>query len=181
MGSIVSFRQTAYTTVLTQTGSDVFGGLNFILSQATNYTGFTDLWDMYRVSYLEFNFDPMYTANSVAAYAQASIPRIFTVIDKDDVIAPASLNTLREYQSCQSHTNQRFRIRFRPGILGAVFDGTNLVAGRAEPANWIDCSKISIPHYGIKYGIEANTVGSATLFQKWTVSLVVGLQFKNVR
>jgi len=181
LGAPVSFRQTAYSTVLTQGSSDVFGGLNFILSQATNYTGFTDLWDIYRVDYLEFSFEPLYTANSFSLYATNISPRIYTVIDKDDVVAPASINTLKEYQSCRSYMYEAFKIKFRPGTLTGIFDGTSIVAGRSELAPWIDCSKISIPHFGVKYGIEANSAGSPTTYQRWNVSLVVGLTFKNVR
>ncbi len=181
LGRPVSFRQTAYSLTLTQTNSDVLGGTNFVLSSASNYTGFTDLWDVYRVDYLEFSFEPMYTANSVVDSTMASIPRIFTVVDLDDAIAAGSIGALREYQSCQTHLTEHFRIRFRPGVLTGIFDGSNVVAGTHTLSPWIDCSKISIPHYGLKYGIEANTVGSATRFQSWNVTCTVGLTFKYVR
>ncbi len=181
MGAVTSFRQSAYSVVITQTAADTFGAFNFVLSSASNYTGFTDIWDVYRVDYLEFEFDPMYKASSIGDSTVASIPRIFTVVDKDDSVTPSTLNSLREYQSCQSHTTQTFKVRFRPGVLSGIFDGSAVVAGLSEPAPWIDCAKISIPHYGMKYGIEANTVGSSTKFQSWTVNLVVGLSFKYVR
>ncbi len=182
IGRPVSFRQLAYTSTITQSTSDTFGGLNFILSQASNYTGFTDLWDVYRVDYLEFTFEPLYTANAFSQYPSVNAARIYTVIDLDDVVAPASINTLKEYQSCRSYQFEAFKVKVtRPGVLTGIFDGSNVVAGCSMRSPWIDCSKISIPHFGVKYGVEGNTVGSATVFQRWSVQLAVGLTFKNVR
>ncbi len=182
MGQIVPFRQTAYTTTLTQTAADSFGALNFVLTSASNYTGFTDLWDVYRVDYLEFSFEPAFTANAFTQYATNVVPRIYTVIDLDDSVTPTTLNSLREYQSCRTHMYEPFKVTVnRPGVLTGVFDGSAIVAGAFTQSPWIDAAKISIPHYGLKYGIEGNTASSPTTYQSWNVSLVVGLSFKNVR
>jgi hypothetical protein len=181
LGAVVSFRQHAYSAKANQAAADAFGTFNFVLNQATNYTGFTDIWDVYRVDYLEFSFAPVYTANSFATFLTAIVPRIFTVIDLDDTATPTTINTLREYQSCQSHVYETFRIRFSPGVRTGIFDGTNVVAGGSVRSPWIDCAQLTIPHYGLKYGIEGNTVGGATTFQQWNVDLTVGLSFKYVR
>ncbi len=181
MGRVVSFRQTAYTTTVSQAATDAFGAFNFVLTSATNYTGFTDIWDVYRVDYLEFSFEPTFTANSFATYTTNVVPRIFTVIDIDDTVTPSTISSLTEYQTCRTHVYEPFKIKFRPGTLTGIFDGTTIVAGQSVRSPWIDCAKISIPHYGVKWGIQGNTAAGATTFQSWNVNLVVGLSFKNVR
>ncbi len=179
LGRIVSFRQHAYTVTTSQAATDVFSAANFVLSSASNYTGFTDLWDVYRVDYLEFTFTPTFTANPMGL--AAVVPRIFVVIDLDDTVTPTTINQLREYQSCRTGVYETFKIRFRPGVLTGLFDGTNVIAGTHTMSPWIDCAKISIPHYGIKWGITANPTSGATTFQTWNIDLVVGLSFKLVR
>lgn len=178
---IYSFRQPAYRTTAVQTaGADALGAFNFVLTSVTNYTGFTDLFDVYRVDYMEFEFMPRSTA--VDLHTTDIAPNIYTVIDKDDSVTPGTLASLLEYATCERHSSAdpAFVRRFKPGTLSGIFDGTSVVAGTSHVGQWIDAAKISIPHYGLKWGITAGAAGQTAL-QTWDVQLYVGLSFKYIR
>lgn len=184
VAQVYSFRQPASGTVtVTQTANaPTLGAFNFVLSSATNYTAFTDLFDVYRVDYLEFQFYSRNTAHDLSTSATDISPDILTVIDKDDSVAPGTLDALREYSSLETHpcSEPVFVRRLKPGILTGAFDGTSVVACRSEIGAWIDCSRIGIPHYGLKYGVTAGAAGQTNL-GSWDVQLFVGLSFKYIR
>jgi hypothetical protein len=177
-GGNLKVRQLAYSLQLVQTNLDVLGATNFTLSQVANQANFTALFDQYKVDYLEFTFRPQ--ANATTLVTTSLVPRFITAIDYDDSNTPSSLVALEEYMSAQTHMVDTFTRRFRPKILTMIWDGTNPAAGGSTPAPWIDCAQNLIPHYGIKYGIEAGSVAQ-TAFQTWHVDHYVGLTFRNVR
>jgi hypothetical protein len=172
-----SLRQLAYSSQLTQTNLDVLGATNFTLSQVSNQGNLTALFDQYKCDYLEFTFRPQ--ANATTLTVTSLVPRFITAIDYDDSAAPSSLVALEEYMSAQTHMVDTFTRRFRPKILTMIWDGSNPAAGASTPAPWIDCAQNLIPHYGLKYGIEAGAVAQ-TAFQVWHMDLYVGLSFRNV-
>jgi len=180
LGSIVQFRQPAWTTTFSQTaGAAAFSAGNFTLSQATNYTGFTDIWDVYRVDYLEFTFRPLMVFTASAPTVTIA-PALYVVIDKDDAAVPSTIATLREYSSCRTTVYDPMTVRFRPGILSYVYTGSTTSPSGHEEGRWLDCAATNIPHYGIKFGCDAGAAGQ-TLLQTWSIDLYVGLSFKYVR
>ncbi len=180
IGAPVSFRQPAYTTQINQqANANTLGALNFTLAQMTNYLGMADIWDLYRVDYLEFTFRPQFKANNATMFANSVIPNIYAVIDLDDSSTPTFIG-IQEYQSCQIHQTDDFTIRFKPAVRSGVYDGTNVVAAGTVMSPWLDTGNINIPHYGVKYGVDAGMVGQTSL-QSWRVNLVVGITFKAVK
>jgi len=177
---IHSFRQLGYSVSIAQVANATsLGSLSFILTQATNYSGFADLYDTYRVDYLEYTFRPLMNAVGLSAPATTIAPRILTVIDYDDNTTP-TLSAMLEYSTLQMHTFQTFTRRIKPCILTGAFNGTTVTASVTTEAPWLDCAVGNIPHYGLKYAIDAGAVAQ-TLLQTWVVDLFVGLSFKNVR
>ncbi len=178
MGSPVHFRQFASTVVLTQQAGlvDTLGSLAFVVSQITNMSGFADIWDMYKVEYLEYNFRPQVLT---VPGATTSLGSLYTVVDKDDSTTPSSITVLREYSSLQTHTNEPFTCRFKPGILTGAWNGSVVVAAVSSPPPWLDCAQTGILHYGMKYCLQGGVVGQ-TLLQTWFVDLFVGISFRNV-
>lgn len=181
LGAPVRFRQFVYTTNLTQAATAQFGSGNFTLAQLPQVATFTALFDQYKVEYLEFSFRMAYLTTPITAFTTTTMPAIYTVVDLDDVVAPTTLNQLREYSSCQIHENTpTFTVRFKPGILTGIYNGTTIVAGGATSAPWLDCNQTAIPHYGVKWGCDAGTAVGQTQFQIWNIDLAVGLVFRHV-
>ncbi len=180
-GGIHFFRQFAYRIQFSQTGgADALGATNFVLSSVSNYTGFTDLFDVYRVDYLEFTCTPQMMFTESAPTVTIGSP-LYTAIDLDDSSTPGTLTVIREYQTCMTTgQGQSVTRRFKPGVLTVIWDGSAAVAGGHEISPWIDCAKINIPHFGLKYGCIAGAAGQTSL-QTWAIDLYVGLSFKNVR
>ncbi len=177
LGAPTPFRQFAYTVNITQQASlvDTAGALTFVYSQLTNATGFSDLWDQYRVKYLEFNFTPLInTFGTVGALAGT----LYTVVDKDDSVTPSSITVVREYSSVQTHVHEPFTVRFRPGILTGAYNGTAVTGAVSADPPWIDCAVNNIPHYGMKYVLTGGAVGQ-TLLQVFKCDVYVGIEFRN--
>jgi len=175
---VYDFRQQVYSTTLTQGGTDLLGAFNVTFGQLTNAVSFGNLYDQYKIDYMEFTFRPSANANTL--FANSLLPRLVTAIDKDDANTPSSLAAIEEYMTAQVDYNQQFTRRFRPGILSALWDGAvNQPAGSVPPP-WIDCAATGIPHYGLKYGLEAGAAGQ-TAFQVWRVDVFVGIKFRAVR
>jgi len=180
LGSVVSFRQPAYTSSLSQTaGAAAFGAANFVLSQASNYTGFTDIWDVYRVDYLEFTFRPLMHFTQTAPTATIA-PMLYVCVDLDDATTPSTIATIREYQSCRTTVDEPLTVRFKPGVIEYLYTGSTTSPSGHRLAPWIDCAATGIPHYGVKFGCDAGAAGQ-TLLQTFSIDLYVGLSFKYVR
>jgi hypothetical protein len=177
-GGPFKFRQLAIHLALVQTNLDVLGATNFYLAQISNQSNFTALFDQYKIDYLEYTFRPQ--ANATTLVTTSTVPRFITAIDYDDSNTPGSLAALEEYMSAETHFTDTFTRRFRPKILTMIWDGSNPAPGGSTTAPWIDCAQNLIPHYGLKYGIEAGSVAQ-TAFQTWFMDLYVGISFRNVR
>lgn len=180
MGQVTHFRQACATSTITSASASVFGCLAFILTAATNYSGFTDLWDEYRVDYLEFTFRPMFTSMPLATAATGFVPQIHVCVDKDDTSAPTSVQEVKEYQSCITNQFKEFTVAFAPCSRGGLYNGTTLVAATARSGVWVDCAQNAILHQGLKYAVDPEG-GAQAVHQIWNVQLYVGLSFRRVR
>lgn len=183
MSKIYSYRQpTSVIAIQASAAATTSVPYAFILTAATNYSAFTDLYDQYRVDYLEYTFRPSFTATSLQDESATllSAPIILTAVDKDSAAAITE-SAIREYQGCEIHDgNKTFTVRFKPGCLTGVWNGTNVVAGGRKISPWIDMAQNNIIHYGLNT-VVPGIAGVTAAFQKWNVDLFVGLSFRNVR
>lgn len=175
--SIYRFRQLAAARTATQSTTVVAAGDSFTFSQLSNVASFSSLYDKYRVDYLEYTFRPQYNQQYFSTQANFIVPQIYIAPDRDDANTPTGISYMQEYQSCQVHQTDTFTLRFKPGVQLGVFGGAGIITGGTVISPWLDCSQTGIPHFGIKYAIDA---GIATALQTWNITLAVGLSFKNV-
>jgi len=186
---IFKYRQYIYTTTITQgnaAAGDTLGTLAMILQQCNNDAAFSDLYDQYRIDYLEFTFYPTTTLADLADQLGPAVPPvpalIYTVVDRDDQTTPVNLAELYEYQTIETHnTGQQFTLRFKPGTVGTMVNAAGTqVAARNEISPWLDIAQNTIRHYGVKYGITAGAASQLGL-SAWRVDLYAGLSFKYIR
>lgn len=136
------------------------GGMSFRFNQLSNFQEFVDMFDRYCITGIKVNFIfPCITQTFVNGVIP-QWPRIYTVIDYDDDSVPASIDDLREYQTCRytQYTANKLihSVYFTPRVATPVYNGITLVPAFevARPKKWIDLSSTAVPHFGLKYGIE---------------------------
>jgi len=157
------------------------GNINFALSQVAGYADFTALFDEYRINWVKLTFTPPVTraASTVGAGTNVnpSYP-FYTVLDYNEVNAPANLTELGQYSSCVTHdmNGKPFSVFIRPHILGMVYQSaiaTSYVS--LPPRQWIANNYSAVPHYGLKYGFMGTNIAVApidvlNITAEWSVS-----------
>lgn len=152
-------------------------GFNFSLDDLPNYQEFTNLYDTYRLNAVKITFLPQMTESiSLSAFnnPNASV-RFFSVIDYNDSAPPATIDELREYQSCKFTPvlKRHSRYIYRPKIQDR---GSTYAPGRP----WIDTSAPDQDHFGLKIGIEPIQSTNITSMG-YTVEAKYYLSFRAVR
>lgn len=132
------------------------GGYQFVLSNLPNYTDFTNLFDMYRITKIEIDWVPEYTELTDAALVSNAINvRFNTAIDLSDASAPGSVDEVLQYQQLKSTGITRTHSR--------VWKPTFLMGGLVPCECWLPTSNPSERHYGLKYAIPPT--GTAMTFR----------------
>lgn len=171
------FKRTLYASgaIAGSSITDVFGATGFQLSSLPNYTEFTALFDMYKITGVKVTYMPR--ANSAEAGTNQGLVKFFSVIDYDDTTAPTAINDLLQYESLKVSNSSRDHTRFlKPKIARAIYQsGVSTAYGAST--GWIDCDNASVPHYGLKYALQQLPSGN----QSFDVKITYYLAFKNVR
>lgn len=167
------------STISQQATTPRFGSFAVQLSFLDNVTSFTTLFDQYRFDWCECIFRPMYTAQPLSALSSIIVPQLYTIIDYDDPTPLSTLSGMREYQNLQMSELETVVRRFKPHAAMAAYTGSFSGYGNVE-SPWIDCTSSTVQHYGIKWAIDAGDTGQTAL-QTWSVTMRVGLSFRNVR
>lgn len=170
------------------------GSIVFRLDQLPNYNEFTSLFDQYCIRYVKvyivhraLNLSIMETAND---FTRVGFPNIISVRDYDDNTAPTSdeagYNTLREYSKSKTFTYTSERRVYEIGIVPAVLSETyrtGLTTAYAPKfKSYLDCAFPDVPHYAIKYVVNApNNGGGTTPNVIFDVYATYYLSFKTIR
>lgn len=127
------------------------------LSVLVNGTEFTQLYDQYMITGVQFTFTLVIDPGAQNAVI-ASYPRLFWARDEDDSTNPASLDELRQYGNCKvAVLNPGVPVvaYCKPNALIEVY--RNGVASTYNPVynQWIDTtSGADARHYTFKVGID---------------------------
>lgn len=148
-------RQLFYENLfIVSTGVPVGYAFEQKLSQLTNSSEFTNLFDQYMIKKIVVKLIPKITQHNLATTTtgNSDLPQVHSVIDYDDATTPTSLNQLVEYQSYKmTRGNQVHTRTFVPRV--------ELSAGGADsapkPYQWIDCDSSSVNHRGMKVWFNA--------------------------
>lgn len=131
-----------------------FGGVNTFRAAMPNYTEFTNLYDQYRIDWVEVKF--MFSNNNSSVNSPATVlPTIYLAKDYDDTAA-AGVPELSQYQNMQvwqlgsqQASNGFYTVRVKPNVDVALYQGVTTGYARGKPM-LIDTSSSEVPHYGIK-------------------------------
>lgn len=180
------YHKCAYTLNVAQVaGGDATGSITLGVGSLPNITAYASIYDMYRLNKVYVVFRPMYTSTSIANSGTLLnlIPRIYTVIDKNDNTA-LSISALREYTNCMVHDDKKaFSMAFIPATRDSVGLGDTDIMGNV-PSNkkWIGTADTNVVFYGIKWAISAQTNSTPydTYLQQWQVEVGMSVSFKHV-
>jgi len=156
---------------LGKAGSDQGYAQSFQLSDLSNYTEFTNLFDRYRFPSVEIVLDLVVpnTAGSTQFW-----PTVLMWPDYDDATAPSSLNSSLEVMSAErlqfSNAVTQFRRSIVPHVdVAALQSGGTSAAALSAQTPWLDCGAPSIAHYGVKMWIKNYSTG---------ISAIVNMSFR---
>lgn len=171
------FRRRGAATTITQTAlTEVLGSFQFTLSSVQGYTELTNLFDSYRIAYVEVKFTPVYNMAAITTAATMITPNLYTAIDLDDNSAPGSIAAIEEYGTCRmSRFDANQSRKFSPFLAKAVYSGAFTSFGMDN--GWVDCNSPTVQWYGVKYGIEAGVTGQ-TLLQAWKVNFIYYVEMR---
>lgn len=164
--------QTLQGTTIVQTTTPQFGAYGFQLGFLDQVASFQNIFDEYRVDWLQITFRPLANTAVMISPTTAIQPQLVTATDTDDTTAPTTFAQLREYNDVQSTVFETQVMTFRPGTTD-----TN---GRNRISPWTDMAVTNVPHFGVKWGVEAGASGQ-TLVQTWDVSFRVVVTFRHIR
>jgi len=146
-----SFKRVAMLTPL-QIGEGVAvpQTYSFKLSDLSNYSEFTNLFDQYRINAVKLQLVPTFSGNDIDY--QTIMGSIHSAIDHNDITNPTSVGQLMEYdtykRSKQSRGHKRyFKVNLLSNLSG---DAGNVTTWK----KWIDTASPNAPYYGIKLMLD---------------------------
>lgn len=123
----------------------------FTLDTLPDYTDFTRLFDMYRITKVEIDWVPEYTELTDAALVSNAVNvRFNSTVDLTDASAPASVDEVLQYQQLLSSGITKPHKR--------VWQPTFLMGGFVPCSCWLPTSAPSERHYGLKVAIPPTGV-----------------------
>lgn len=186
MKAVYSYKQVVLnpTTLgpIGQTGGsgDYLAAYNFTLAQVGGNLGpFTSLYDQYKIKKIVWQLVPKFNGSDLQQGASlgGEQPMVVTCIDYDDSNNPANIGELMQRQNCKIQRAGKIITRtFRPSCNFVIDAATGGLSQKTSP--WLDVQNITIPHYGLKLGIQGMPTGTEANFD---VIVKYYLAFKQVR
>lgn len=150
------------------------GALTFSLSALPNSSEFTSLFDAYKVmkvslDWLPFGDSVNLPISTMTGTSSLMFPGgpLITVVDYDDAGTPAAASDLLQYQTAKvTPVPRRHKMSLRPKFAIDVNNGMS--TGYGPRSGWLDTAYPGIPHYGVKYYLNAPSASSSSFtYQVW--------------
>lgn len=127
-------------------------GLIFSLDDLPDYTDFTNLFDMFRITHIEIDWVPEYTELTDAALVSNAVNvRFNSAIDLTDAAVPLSTAEVLQFQQLVSTgITKTHKRKWQPTI---VLKNSNIPC-----FCWVPTSEANTNHYGLKVAIPPTGV-----------------------
>lgn len=151
------------------------GALSFSLSSLPNASEFTSLFDQYKITGVKLDFIPFGDSVNLPLASMSGSSSVMSpggplilAVDYDDNTTPAVASQLLEYQTCKViPIPRRHRMYIRPKFATEVYR-SGVASGYGARSGWLDCSNSDVPHYGVKYYMNAPSAFSSSFnYQVW--------------
>lgn len=155
--------------------SDAAGALSFNLNALPNSSEFTSLFDQYKIMKVKLRWIPfgdsvnmpIATMTGTSSLVSPGGPLI-TVIDYDDNTAPTAAADLLQYQTSKvTPIPKPLSMTIRPKFATEIYRSA-VSTGYGARSGWLDTASSDIPHYGVKYYMNApSALSSSYTYQVW--------------
>lgn len=140
----------------------------FALSFVPSASDFTNLFDQYQISKVEFIFE-LDIADG-ALNSTTKWPRITIAPDFNNQSAPLSETDVLQYEQVRQYqfstSERRFAVTLNPMIANTIFRTGVTSAYQMVNSGWLDVATPDVPHYGLRYFIanhNATSFGSSRI------------------
>jgi hypothetical protein len=179
LGSVYTTCKTTVTdsAIVQSSTQPTIGAITYTLAgNCQDYSSYTGAFDQYRILMAETIFRPRANVSQISS--TNGLGTLYTVIDYDDASTVSGLALLANYENCIiTAPYQQNRRCLKPRCALAAYSGTFTSYANVE-APWIDAASPSVIHYGLKYGVDAGSVGD---LQSWDTTTRVVFQFRASR
>jgi len=133
------------------------------LSNLSDYTDLTALFDQYRIERVDYEFIYSQTVSPapIPGANYAPMPILYSVIDYDDASPLSITDQYLHYRTCQvRRLDKILKMSFVPKIAVGTYNGS--FGGYGSTRMFIDSSSPSVQWYGVKYSIDPQTYGTGS-------------------
>lgn len=159
------------------------------LSDALNYTEFTQIADKYKINWVKVKVYA--TSNTASAGFTAQLPSILWCMDEDDAGVPAGstagLNSIREKMGSKyrqfKQNGQGITLFWKPRLAREVYNaGGAAVGAEVTPAKFLNCTYPDVPHYGVKgYLQDVNLAATPTAYTQIKFDVTMSITLKDIQ
>lgn len=169
----------ASSQVTASASAVVTAGQYFYLGDVDGYTGYTNVFDQYRIDAVRVTFRACNNAIGLVTNSTTTLEPLYLVIDYDNANTPSGAVAIREYDNCMVVSpGESVSRTFQPHSALAAYSGSFGSYGNVG-GQWHDCASPSVQHYGYKYLIPAATTGQTQL-QSWIIERTYWISFRRV-
>lgn len=147
-----------------------FDSQSFKLSDISDYTAFTALFDTYRIMGVSYTLVPITNAYTSAAQQ----PNVVLAADYNDISTPTSMEKMLNRQGAKMQSFNRPVSKYiKPAVADGVYGSIATNYGQVKN-KWIATSDPNTPMYGMKIGVQGAPNQSVT----YQLRIKFYLQFK---
>lgn len=153
----------------------------FKLTDLPNATDFTNLFDQFRITNVELEIiNTQQLASNVSSASTARGAILYSIIDNDDIGTPASINEMRQYETCKLHAGKPvYKRKVKPAVLVQDYETSIATAYTPKFNVWLSTSDSGTQHFGMKIGMYVIDVTNATNSIIYMLSARYSIECKN--
>lgn len=148
--------------VISNPSSSNSQGFTFALNQVSQFTDFTNMFDVYRIDKVECIFHLVPNPDAYAAVAGATVnsinwyPRLYTDVDYTDITPPTltemKARSLAKMVVLKPNTLHKITVRPMPKIL---VQGPSSFTASTNSHGWISTTDSDVVHFGLKCVLDS--------------------------
>jgi len=168
-----------FPNIVSNNLTETAGNFVFQLNYVPNYANYTAIFDQYQITHVKVSFrsisKPETLINSSAG--NTVIPRIAVALDFDNASTPTYAAIQSRFGHQVHPADRNFTISVAPCLQFAVYTGG--INAYSPNYGFLDCANANVPHYGIRYSLQATPVGSSNSTFGYVTDAEMTVVFRN--
>lgn len=160
------FHNDSTTAIVNNSTASTDGNITFTLTSCEGYSEYVAIFDYYRINWVEVSFIPCRTQmmttqtnQTTAPSSLTQIPLFITCIDRDSSTAPLDYEAMQKRGGTKETLATEKQVwKFTPNRLVEVYKSAVSSGYKidGDTRQFLDCANSDVPHYGLKYSMEAS-------------------------